>query len=218
MLVAEKQKKSASRKASPDARPEISGAEPRVIKRYANRKLYDTHDSRYVTLQQVAELVREGEEVRIVDNRDQSDLTDVTLAQILYEEQKRGGEGRSVRALRGLIQRGGERLITTLRPVGRFVRAEGHEAESEEAPSLRFPFSEVHRFADERVRQVLAAAMAHVGELQGEVARLQARIEDLEDKLRRLSGRSQRAVREEPEKTGAGEAEAPPEAPSPRDT
>jgi polyhydroxyalkanoate synthesis repressor PhaR len=68
-------------------------AEPepvRVIKRYANRKLYDTRDSRYVTLDRIAELVRGGEEVKVIDNGSKADLTKVTLAQIIYEEQKSG--------------------------------------------------------------------------------------------------------------------------------
>ena len=186
----------------PDARPDVSDpaapqlGEPRLIKRYANRKLYDTHSSRYVTLQEIGALVREGEDVRIVDNRDQSDLTDVTLAQILFEEQKRGAEGRSVRALRGLIQRG-ERLITTLaRPV-----LEPSGDDEEDPNPRRFPISEIQRFADDRVRQVLAAAMAHVGELQGEVTRLQARIELLEGRLRRFSGRPSRSTKSD---AGAG--------------
>ena len=51
----------------------------RVIKRYSNRKLYDTKDSRYVTLLQIAEMVRGGEEVQIIDNNTKEDLTEVTL-------------------------------------------------------------------------------------------------------------------------------------------
>ena len=62
----------------------------RVIKRYANRKLYDTRDSKYVTLDRIAEFVRNGEEVKVIDNRSKADLTKVTLAQIIYEEQKSG--------------------------------------------------------------------------------------------------------------------------------
>ena len=52
----------------------------RVITRYSNRKLYDTQDSRYVTLQQIGEMVRAGEEVQIIDNATKEDKTDVTLA------------------------------------------------------------------------------------------------------------------------------------------
>lgn len=110
--------------------PEGRPSRPRVIKRYANRKLYDTRDSRYVTLQQIAEYVRGGEEVSIIDNTTKEDLTNVTLAQIVYEEERKNGhgdEGRrgspSVGALRTLIQQSGERLMSTLRdmPVGKLI-------------------------------------------------------------------------------------------------
>src|SRR5947199_660910 len=63
--------------------------EPKVIKRYTNRKLYDTVESRYVTLDEIAEMVKRGIEVKIVDNRSKEDLTSVTLAQIVFEEEKR---------------------------------------------------------------------------------------------------------------------------------
>ena len=155
----------------------------RVIKRYANRKLYDTRDSRYVTLDRIAELVRNGEEVKVLDNRSKRDLTKVTLAQIIYEEQKSGNATAwSVSSLRGFIQDGRERLLSTLKegPVGKLVgRAEELGAEVREA-------------ADDRVRALLDGAAAHVKQLQAEVARLQARIEELEVKLRQVADRSQR--------------------------
>jgi polyhydroxyalkanoate synthesis repressor PhaR len=58
----------------------------RVVKRYSNRKLYDTKDSRYVTLLEVARLVRAGEDVQVIDNATKEDKTDVTLALIISEE------------------------------------------------------------------------------------------------------------------------------------
>src|ERR1700709_460475 len=61
----------------------------RTIKRYANRKLYDTRDSRYVTLDHIAAMVRAGDDVRVVDNTTRSDLTTATLAQIIFEEEKK---------------------------------------------------------------------------------------------------------------------------------
>lgn len=66
-------------------------ARTRLIKRYANRKLYDTEEKRYVTLDQVANLVRDGEEIKVVDNESGEDLTSVTLSQILVEQEKKGG-------------------------------------------------------------------------------------------------------------------------------
>ncbi len=77
----------------------------RNIKRYSNRKLYDTQDKQYVTLADVAGFVRNGEEVKVTDHVSGADLTSATLAQIIFEEEKRnsrlGAEG-----LRRIIQQG----------------------------------------------------------------------------------------------------------------
>ena len=54
-----------------------------VIKRYSNRKLYDTQASRYVTLEELEELIRAGKEISVVDVSTGEDLTSVTLANIL---------------------------------------------------------------------------------------------------------------------------------------
>ncbi len=82
--------------------------EPRVIKRYTNRKLYDTSRSCYITLDEIAELVRNGEGIRIVDNKTKEDLTSVTMAQLLVEEEKR--QTRGGRSFRGLLEHSGELL------------------------------------------------------------------------------------------------------------
>ncbi len=60
-----------------------------LIKKYSNRKLYDLTRSRYITLEEIAELIRQGGQVKIVDAETQEDLTNITLVQILLEEEKR---------------------------------------------------------------------------------------------------------------------------------
>src|SRR6187431_63115 len=82
--------------------------EPRIIKRYANRKLYDTEHSRYVTLDQISEMIRNGDDVKIVDNKTKEDLTTVTLAQIIFEEEKKQRSFLPLAAMRNIIQSGGE--------------------------------------------------------------------------------------------------------------
>jgi len=77
----------------------------RTIKRYANRKLYDTRDSRYVTLDHIAAMVRAGDDVKVVDNTTRSDLTTATLAQIIFEEEKKAPR-LTVAGLRKIIQGG----------------------------------------------------------------------------------------------------------------
>lgn len=62
-----------------------------VIKRYSNRKLYDTESKRYVTLDDVAEFIRLGEDVRVVDHVTGEDLTSLTLLQVVFEEEKKIG-------------------------------------------------------------------------------------------------------------------------------
>lgn len=61
---------------------------PRVFKKYANRRIYDTHDSRYVTLEELAAVIRKGGEVKIVDAKTKADVTAYILTQIVLEQAK----------------------------------------------------------------------------------------------------------------------------------
>lgn len=62
----------------------------RIIRRYSNRKLYDTQQSCYVTLTDLAKLIRDGEEIRVTEHESGKDLTSATLCQIIFEETKKG--------------------------------------------------------------------------------------------------------------------------------
>jgi polyhydroxyalkanoate synthesis repressor PhaR len=79
----------------------------KVIKRYQNRKLYDTHQSCYVTLDEIADMIVRGEEVMVIDNRTKKDITSSTLTQIIFEKQKRSKTVIPVLTLRDIIQVGG---------------------------------------------------------------------------------------------------------------
>lgn len=83
---------------------------PRLIKRYANRKMYDTERSRYVTLTEVAEMVRAGQDVKVIDNNSKEDLTEVTLTQALLDSERRDRGSVSLTGLRDLIATGGDFL------------------------------------------------------------------------------------------------------------
>ena len=116
----------------------------RIIKRYANRKLYDTQDSRYVTLEQISEMIREGENVKVVDNNSKEDLTSVTLAQIIFEEEKKKKSFLPLAALRNIIQSGGESLHDLMsqlsegaEKVGRVFRSDGEHVEDEEGQEVQ---------------------------------------------------------------------------------
>jgi polyhydroxyalkanoate synthesis repressor PhaR len=74
-----------------------------VIKKYGNRRLYDTAGSRYVNLDDLAQHVRAGREVRVVDAKTGQDLTRVTLTQIITEDAKDKPTGLPLELLRQLI-------------------------------------------------------------------------------------------------------------------
>ncbi len=82
----------------------------RMIKRYPNRKLYDSETKGYITLEGIADLIRRGEEVQVLDNATGIDLTALTLTQIIldFEKKQAGFLPRSV--LTGLVRAGGDSL------------------------------------------------------------------------------------------------------------
>ena len=81
-----------------------------IIKRYPNRKLYDTEAKKYVTLNGIAALIRQGEDVQVVDHKTEEDLTAVTLTQIIFEQEKKKGGFLPKSVLTGLVQAGGDTL------------------------------------------------------------------------------------------------------------
>jgi polyhydroxyalkanoate synthesis repressor PhaR len=141
-------------------------ASKRVIKRYTNRKLYDKQESRYVTLEEIARLVREGEDVAVIDNETEEDLTAVTFAQIILEEEKRKTNIISVPFLRKLIRSGEARVQD-------FSEALGDLTEK----------------AGERVREVMEGGGKAIGDslsFLDEILELpQKRIEAMRDRAKR---------------------------------
>jgi polyhydroxyalkanoate synthesis repressor PhaR len=77
-----------------------------VIKRYSNRKLYDTQESRYVTLEEIEEMIRTGREIAVVDAATGEDLTSVTLAQIILENERNHRAALPTAFLHQLIKHG----------------------------------------------------------------------------------------------------------------
>ncbi len=91
-----------------------SAREPHLIKKYANRKLYDTRTSHYVTLEEIAQLVRDGHDIRVVDRDTGNDITQVILSQIVLTEEKRGPKG-FVDAGTDALQERGQALLHYVR-------------------------------------------------------------------------------------------------------
>jgi len=82
-----------------------------TIKRYPNRKLYNTDTKQYITLDELAELIRDGQELEVVDNASGEDLTVLTMTQILFEQVKKQAGFLPRTLLTGLIQAGGRRTL-----------------------------------------------------------------------------------------------------------
>ena len=87
----------------------------RTIKRYSNRKLYDTVDKRYITLEQIGELVRDGQDIKVIDNKTGDDLTNITLSQILLEQEKRKESNLPKSFFVNLLQRSSTTVVDFMR-------------------------------------------------------------------------------------------------------
>jgi len=79
-----------------------------LIKRYPNRKLYSTHSRGYVRLESVADLIRQGHEIQVIDHASGEDLTAVILSQIILEQEKKQAGSAPRAVLAGLVQAGGQ--------------------------------------------------------------------------------------------------------------
>ena len=88
-----------------------------LIKRYANRKLYNTESSRYITLKGISQLVRDGRDIQVIDNESGKDITPVVLSQILVDDQKHPDASSGVpgQVLSDLIQRGSDAIYGAIR-------------------------------------------------------------------------------------------------------
>lgn len=192
-----------------------AGKEPKVIKRYTNRKLYDTVESRYVTLDEIAEMVKAGIEVKIVDNRTKEDLTSVTLAQIVFEEEKKKSQ-MPLDVLREIIRRPGDTLSDFFKSeVSPRVASIREEAESrldkllgrdgEENAAAPVPtdgaaakekedlikqaqrgLEDIQKKIDERVKAVVDNVVGNLPAMGRDIAALVQRIDQLEKKLEAL--------------------------------
>ena len=187
--------------------------EPKIIKRYTNRKLYDTVESRYVTLDEIAEMIKQGAEVKIVDNRTKDDLTSVTLAQIIFEEEKKKNQ-MPLSVLREIIRRPGDALsgfiqkevsprVASIREeaetrLDRLLRREEGGSGELKEDLLRAgqrTIEDWQRRADDRVKSLVESVTGNLPALGSDLGQLSRRLEELE---RRLD-----ALEKKPPKEGA---------------
>ncbi len=197
-------------------RREWSSGDPvKTIKRYPNRKLYDTEASRYITLEEIAEHLRVGGEVRVVDSRTGQDITSVTLAQVLVGEEKRQRREIPFQRLLALLQTGGDYLhrkigtpVTSLkgeaeRTVHRIIRGDPPEELRDFIMATHRAYDDVQRRVDERL-QVVLATVRNLSPVLKEIARLQDEVAALRARVEALERRDSQAGRDPPRTSGPG--------------
>ena len=189
---------------------------PRLIKRYGNRKLYDTQESRYVTLDDIAGFVKGGEDLRVVDNDSGEDLTAVTFAQIILEEERKKNGLLPLPILRNIIAQGEGALQELASRFDRGVEAIGSIGEKagrrvqelvgrgtspgkmidEIVSDSRKRLETLQKEIDERVKKSVdrISALPAVRALQKEIGRIEKSIRKLEERLAEL----RRSSRDEP--------------------
>jgi polyhydroxyalkanoate synthesis repressor PhaR len=154
--------------------------EPILIKRYDNRKLYDTSRSSYITLEDIAGLIREGKEIRVVDAKTNEDLTKSTLALIILEEERHKKNLLPLSFMYHLIKYG-----ESIQGVFQEYLSTGFEtflASQQEAQKRMREWAE-SRPGKEGHPEEMKGATGQGGSLKDEVAHLKQRLEELERRL-----------------------------------
>lgn len=127
--------------------PDFKAAPVRIIKKYPNRRLYDTQVSRYITLEEVRQLVLAHEEFRVEDKRTTEDITRSILLQVIAEQEENGNPIFSVELLSFIIRYYGDPMQTS---ISRYLEL-----------SLRL-FAEQQQHFTEQLRDLLGQAQQPV--------------------------------------------------------
>ena len=195
---------------------------PRLIKRHANRRLYDTQEKRTITLQDLARLIKEGHDVMIMDNRSKEDITLPTLFQILSLEARMWKQSfPSVKVAQELIEKGGgvmadvlkkamlagigavvltkekiEELVDELIKKGELSKEDRAKFIHELAEKVELRSREVKKWVDETVKvamsKVKVVKTEEIELLREQVDDLTKTIARLEKKLKEQEKRSKR--------------------------
>ena len=158
-----------------------------VVKKYSNRKLYDTYTRRYVTLDAIAELLRQGDEVKVVDRGSGADITAVTLSQILVDMERHRRSPLPEPVLVDMVKERSEQLLALLRGSLALPRRA--------AESLEKSTQAMDDAISGGLRNLNIATSDDVGALEDRVAALTRRVEDLEAERTPARGSGSRRTR-----------------------
>lgn len=133
----------------------------KIIKRYQNRKLYDTQQSCYVTLDDIAKMIRSSEEVMVIDNKTKNDITAATLTQIIFEAEKKASQYAPLFTLREIIQNGNGSISSYLAKLGAFPKDYAEKQQPVVAPEILASKIEVAKPSTDDVKQSLEERVAN---------------------------------------------------------
>jgi len=153
----------------------------RLIKRYGSRKLYDTEESRYVSLEELAGWIRSGQHIRVIDNKTSDDVTPQTLTQIISEEGRRGTSLLPNDVLHDLIRIGEQAVTSGVEQIQTSV---------------------------DRLVQASVDRIGPVRRAREEMARLRERLEELETSLASIDVQQIEASQEDGKSGGDGKNQA----------
>jgi polyhydroxyalkanoate synthesis repressor PhaR len=166
-----------------------------IIKKYANRRLYDTESSSYITLERLAEMVRQKRQFKVIDAKTGDDLTRGVLTQIIMEEEARGTTMLPVNFLRQLISMYGDRMQAVVpqyleASLDQLQRNQSQFREAMAGALAANPFAELAR---RNMELFTAAAKGEkpapaTGDNRAELDELKAQLAALQEKLNKLSG------------------------------
>jgi polyhydroxyalkanoate synthesis repressor PhaR len=171
-----------------------------IIKKYANRRLYDTESSAYITLERLAQMVRQKKQFKVVDAKSGDDITRSVLAQIIMDEESRGATMLPVNFLRQLISMYGDSMQSV---VPHYLEAsleqlQRNQSKFRDAMAGAFatnPFAELARRNMEMFTTASglkpageAAKPAPAEETKSEIAALREQLEEMQKKLDKLGG------------------------------
>ena len=168
-----------------------------IIKKYANRRLYNTETSSYITLEHLAAMTREGREFKVVDAKTDEDITHNVLTQIIMEEESRGQTTLPVGFLRQLIAMYGDSVQAMVpgyleASMDAFRRNQQQFRSTVEGAFAGSPFAEIAKrnmaMFDAAAQAFKPAASATSSGKDEEIASLKAQLASLQAKVDKLSG------------------------------
>jgi polyhydroxyalkanoate synthesis repressor PhaR len=166
-----------------------------IIKKYANRRLYDTESSTYITLERLAQMVRQKKQFKVIDAKSGDDITRSVLAQIIMEEEARGATMLPVNFLRQLISMYGDSMQAV---VPHYLEAsleqlQRNQSQFREAMAGAFASNPFAELARRNMEMFTAAASGRKGaepekgdDTRAELAALKAQLQELQRKLDKL--------------------------------